>query len=356
MTPDELAKLSDLNTTLINCSLNGKPDCEFEFYFDYSYLNCYRLKRPSSGQKETTESDFKLKLVLYSAVRRGDAYNLQAGFNVFIENKNAYPLLSQPIALLPGYAKSVVLSRNVYNQYRWPYSECGVLVDGDDDNAGHNSLVVELADRSVFDLALATNYSYSRQLCYAVCKQVLMNQQYNCTAYASYLLPNVVLCEFSTKPLQPSGFSTYCPPRCPLECSQSIYKKTIYTYPYTQAYIYAENNVSRFDFSHDYPYVNALDRRNESTIHEIEIRLADSFYTLYEEEEKMGAEDLLGILGGHLHLFLGMSLLSFIEIVELVAFVVHTLRQRWKANVRRRRLIKYNRYRMRDCVDKETQT
>ena len=39
-------------------------------------------------------------------------------------------------------------------------------------------------------------------------------------------------------------------------------------------------------------------------------------YVEIEEEPKMSAEDLLGLLGGHLHLFLGMSLLSFVELFE----------------------------------------
>ena len=41
-------------------------------------------------------------------------------------------------------------------------------------------------------------------------------------------------------------------------------------------------------------------------------------YTWSEEEPKMSGEELFGVLGGHLHLFLGMSLLSFVEVAELL--------------------------------------
>ena len=51
-------------------------------------------------------------------------------------------------------------------------------------------------------------------------------------------------------------------------------------------------------------------------------------YTHIEEEAKMTAEDLLGILGGHLHLFLGMSMLSFVELGECVIVLAMTLRCR----------------------------
>ena len=36
-----------------------------------------------------------------------------------------------------------------------------------------------------------------------------------------------------------------------------------------------------------------------------------------DESPKISSEELLGAIGGHLHLFLGMSLLSFVELLEL---------------------------------------
>ena len=52
----------------------------------------------------------------------------------------------------------------------------------------------------------------------------------------------------------------------------------------------------------------------------ISIYYEDLSYLMIEEKAKISAEDLLGKLGGHLHLFLGMSLLSFVEVVELTVF------------------------------------
>ena len=44
-------------------------------------------------------------------------------------------------------------------------------------------------------------------------------------------------------------------------------------------------------------------------------------YSMAEERPAFVMIELIGSIGGHLHLFLGMSLLSFIEIIELGAFV-----------------------------------
>ena len=54
---------------------------------------------------------------------------------------------------------------------------------------------------------------------------------------------------------------------------------------------------------------------------ELRINYDTGSYIKVSEEPKMSGEDLFGEIGGHLHLFLGMSLMSFIEIVELVALL-----------------------------------
>ena len=47
-----------------------------------------------------------------------------------------------------------------------------------------------------------------------------------------------------------------------------------------------------------------------------------SMYSVSKEKAKITLDDLIGSIGGHLHLFIGMSLLSFIELIELVYIVM----------------------------------
>ena len=42
-------------------------------------------------------------------------------------------------------------------------------------------------------------------------------------------------------------------------------------------------------------------------------------YSLVEEKARLPLESLIATIGGHLHLFLGMSVISFFEIAELIA-------------------------------------
>ena len=50
--------------------------------------------------------------------------------------------------------------------------------------------------------------------------------------------------------------------------------------------------------------------------------------TQIEEQPKMRLDTLIGTIGGHLHLFLGMSLLSFVEIIVLALRFGGSFRQR----------------------------
>jgi hypothetical protein len=54
----------------------------------------------------------------------------------------------------------------------------------------------------------------------------------------------------------------------------------------------------------------------------VDIKYDSNDYLAIEEEPAMEWQEVLGEVSGHLHLFLGMSLLSFVEIAELLVFIV----------------------------------
>ena len=53
-------------------------------------------------------------------------------------------------------------------------------------------------------------------------------------------------------------------------------------------------------------------------------------YSMAEERPAIVMTELIGSVGGHLHIFLGMSLLSFVEIIELGAFAFISLKKNRK--------------------------
>ena len=76
-----------------------------------------------------------------------------------------------------------------------------------------------------------------------------------------------------------------------------------------------------FDFARDIPYYLDPDQFIYENVIVVDIEYYSSEYTEINEEPKMNWEDLFAELGGHLHIFIGMSLLSFVEVVELFGFM-----------------------------------
>ena len=93
-----------------------------------------------------------------------------------------------------------------------------------------------------------------------------------------------------------------CLPKCPLECyDRSLQPATVTSYTFPQ-----ENSF------------RTLYQSNT----EISVSYDSLSYTQVEEEPKITLEDVIAMIGGHLHVFLGMSLLSFVELFELIAIVI----------------------------------
>ena len=235
-----------------------------------------------------------------------------------------YPLQTIRQEISSQYGRNINLNRFTYNQYQQPYSDCSML--------GDNTLVAPLDDGSVFDLVVATGYSYTRNTCFMVCRQVLVTQTCGCNSYdINYRLPNFDTCEQENNTLSSGGCMTslkanitfitdYCFPRCPLECRKSFFKTAISEYTYGKTYFSAY--VDTFRYLDDVPNGTYLVDYLNVNLVEVRINYDTDSHVEYSEEPRMNGEELLGELGGHLHLLLGMSLLSFVEVFEILALTV----------------------------------
>ena len=244
---------------------------------------------------------------------------------MFIQNHTDYPYnyAMTPYKVSPGHAMSFSIQRSIYTQYNaWPYaySECTVDERGE--------LMRPLADSSFFDLlSRDSNSTYFRFTCYELCYQKIMAEMCNCSCYSirvnvgdyDYCFPPIVSeCETKyrdEKFLNFDWFAANCLTKCPLECSKPTLDRFLSSYDYPPSALYAD-----MAFKNN-PTLYSL-RANQSEFQESKqsnmIRLVFYYDTLsyvtVDEEPKMTLDALIGTVGGHLHLFLGMSLLSFVEI------------------------------------------
>ena len=333
LTSDELQQMGNLEHMQFSCNFNQQI-CNatfFEFMHHPTYFICYRFN-PRGDLIVLQEGDAsQLNVEMYVGLPN-QINSYYRGLYVFVQNASNYPfddMSPTPIRVTPGIGVRIVADRFFNAKYPHPYSECTVQEDG--------SLVLPLADASLFELAAATNYSYTQNTCIKYCLQQLFVEQ--CGCYSLTIKENLIdvdntsacltsaqrecISDKYTALMSGTLIGEYCLPKCPLECSTSeiVTSNSFYTYPFTSAYV---SNILMTN-----PYLNTYYSDQNDYVYNLagnvvrfEVLYESLTYTRIEEENKMSGEDLLGVLGGHLHLFLGMSLLSFVEIIELIFIVL----------------------------------
>ena len=141
--------------------LNGYASDEIEVerfirIFVPRYFNCFVYN--ADGALSVDMADFGIRGLINAGGMNENITNMFAanlnGYYMFLHNSTdfLYEIARPAIILSAGYFTQVNIDRHFYHQHDDPYSECGVLED--------NSLVVNLADRSIFDEVIATNSSY----------------------------------------------------------------------------------------------------------------------------------------------------------------------------------------------------
>ena len=105
---------------------------------------------------------------------------------------------------------------------------------------------------------------------------------------------------------------------CPLECHKSSLDMTIASLAYPTSSLYVDKILKQkpsllAKYANDSDFSQNL----ANNVVQFNIFYDTLGYTLVEEEAKISYEDLIGSIGGHLHIFLGMSSMSFIELFLL---------------------------------------
>ena len=334
---EQSAKLVDLDKMVVSCKFQGSQ-CNkvsaFVYRYHPTYVNCFVFNVNGSQSVLRAGKENNLQLLLYAGVSDGWlTFAATRGFYLFIQNSSINPFGQDetPYEITPGLGTDFVVRRVFYNAYPTPYSECSVLE--------HNKLAsgVELDDSSVFtQFSSMDKYEYLQSECVVYCEQISIVDTCKCNEPTiiykigndSTLCYTATQAECSTK-VEEKFFSSLdmkksCLAKCPLECNRYLIETSTYDYKYPWS------NEEAFADAHKNNYANDdTDFKSNivNNVVKVSIYYDSLAYVQVEEEPKMSWEDLLGILGGHLHLFLGMSVMSFVELFEFVGiFCVRTLK------------------------------
>ena len=285
------------------------------------YLNCYRFNADGNRNVLLAGAQNALTMQLFVDFLTTNL-TIPKGVYVFVQNATQDPfVIDSPLDFQVGMGANIVVNRLFSSQHQSPYSDCTVLEDNTLSDAG-----ASLSDTELVNAVLNTSYDYSRLNCFSYCKQLLNVAHCGCLDMSvNYQIGNKSFClnERQLECLNAQTITFYtrnnidaqCLPRCPLNCMQRLMSTAVVTYSYPSYSLkFLGSGLST-------TYTNLTTKRLDyvaANIVEMSIYYDHLAFTQIKEEPKMTFDDMIGIFGGHMHLFLGMSLMSFVEIIELI--------------------------------------
>jgi hypothetical protein len=332
MNNQEKQKLGfSMQNNLIDCGFNHVAcfPTDFRWSFDKTYGNCYTFNSGynSTGHalelKQSIHSgqEFGLSLTLFNGLPKGlKPLYTNLGIIVRINNQSYSVSNNDGISVSPGFETNLAIDDRIYSYLLpKPYSNCDI----DAENPTSNS--------KFYNLFIEKGVTYSQETCIDTCFQEQFVSNCNCTTSSLLSLYNVSDCE---KPdeikcldktrttLLANGYSdTYCYPNCPLECKRVKYSTSISTSRLLSD-LFVSNVVNNPTYYSSFTNNTINESELVNYLIKLNIYYGSLTYTVITESAAINLVSLLSNIGGTLSLFLGISVLSIIEIFEVVIEII----------------------------------
>ena len=311
-----------------SCKFN-QQDCDlsrdFSRFYSFDYGNCFQFNSGLSHDPPKTTSfpgeKYGLELLIGPLINENEKYLLAGtkGLKVFIHNQSFSPsYFDDALSLELGKQTNLAIRRTfAYNQPK-PYGQC-------DDTTGFKS---DLYDHMISSTGQT---SYLQSHCMNMCFQRQVIEQCHCyfPGFPFYDTPSVphsacsnfneLECFLKMKQLldtQTFAMKQQCELECPLECDSVEYSIETSSLDYMHidhynTYMRSANVNATFTF----------DEYKQSMLF-LFVYYPTMQYTEIRQAPKTSLVDLVSNLGGVIGVFLGFSVFSLVEIVELFLQVV----------------------------------
>ena len=222
-----------------------------------------------------------------------------------------------------GFTTFVGIDRNCINKLSQPYSNCltGLIPQ----NQYAQVLFGYFSDLNV-------TY-YDQNLCFKLCFQDRLIDKCKCSDIITPPIRNSAYCftDVDIKCLKEyyAAFSTndinaICDYACPEQCNVIDYALTTSSKSYFPNLIYLKDQQTS---SKGYMFPQNLSDTDLTSFArqgflKVIINYKNLYYTSFDDNPAMQSSDLFGAVGGQLGLFAGLSVLSFLEIIELFIDVI----------------------------------
>ncbi|RNA01929.1 amiloride-sensitive sodium channel subunit gamma [Brachionus plicatilis] len=316
----------ELDEMLINCELNGitcnKND--FEHFMLPEFGNCYKFNSGKNllGNKIEIQSSSipgkqnGLRLELFAGFLDQDlSLTRSTGIHLFIHNHSA-AIFSQydSISLSNGFDTDIVVSQEHSHKLSKPHSNC--IKDPtsfDSFQSGLYRKSIEMFGR------------YQQKTCLIMCYDEFIKDTFGCYYPGAIEAKSATFCDYQVfllatnayKNFSSSGQSWKCFDKCPNECdtvkfnfkiSQANFPTPFYSQLMIENHKYYPNQARNFS---SYEMV-------KKSVVAVNVYHDDISLTLVQETPAMNINQLISNIGGILGICVGMSILSFVEIFDIL--------------------------------------
>lgn len=309
----EFQKSLGLNLTevFLNCHYND-IECnldEFEWEYDRYLGNCYTFNSGSGKSLYKTsitgpDNGFRLELLLKPSENKYST-KYSEGLIVFVHNSTIDAQLSPNIKIKSSESTDIMVSRTFVSKQPYPYSDCQDL-----DNL----------NSELYKYIIKSNKTYIQTDCFDLYYQKKVIEVCNCynneypkLKNVSYCLnENQTRCQIDIYDMYRREINDECKSLCPLECNSIIYDFTISSSSYPNKFLY--------DVFSEKGYISNITYEEfKSRAIELNVYYNSLTYAKLSESPKTSIVDLFSNIGGTLGLYVGVSLLSLVELFEIFA-------------------------------------
>ena len=232
------------------------------------------------------------------------------GLRIFVHNNSFLSSSADEVLVETGKHTSITIKKIFTHKTPAPHSECQDLTHYRSD---------------LYDYIKENHVEYRQKDCFELCLQKLIID--NCTCfytwlpvYGASLFPCFNATQFKCLAIKfnesIAEIESLCSAQCPLECDYVSYElgMSSLSFPSKQFFDSLKYNANEFNL------------QNYSQTHlGLDIYFPIKQYTEIRETPKTTFVDLVSNIGGALGVFLGLSIFSFVEILEIILQIIYLL-------------------------------
>ena len=245
-----------------------------------------------------------------------------SGARVVVHNQSITPILSsEGFDISTGYQTNIGIRRSFLSKLDSPYSEC---IKDASSPSSYDTYFYQV----IFSVLNMTTYRH--EVCIRLCLQEYTKSSCNCIDGSLYNIygDSVEICATvaSLECVSNARISYYADQassqcsQCPLECDSATYllstSNSRYPSMYYLDYLRYQTDIEERIKGDSNKTVDGNQIVKSATL--LNVFYDDLATTYINEVPAISPDQLLGVIGGNLGLFVGISLLSIVEIFELV--------------------------------------